>query len=278
MNAYLIRGWSRAAFFALGGFMLSGALTAAVCQTSPTSSAVQLATWTTPDNSASVGVPSGWKAEGAQSAITLTGPQGERILLGHAWIAHNGAFQPGQKGAGGADLSMPYNAPLTQKLTMVYQQGYALTGQPDQQITFTSTALIKVPAILGQCGRFAASLGAAQPQQKMMGIFCSFPLDSGGMFKNLGLIAQAPAAIADQEASLAQAVISSYRVPQSILAKILAPVIAPMPPPSAGPGVSSAVWSMQQSDIMATCFDEGVIRQYGPWQLPEECGGYAPNP
>jgi hypothetical protein len=278
MNVYLAPGLSRAAAFAIGGFILSGAPLAAVSQTSSNSGSVQLTTWTAPDNSASAGVPSGWKAEGAQSTITLAGPQGESIILGHAWIARNGSFQAGQKGVGGSDLTMPYNASLTQKLIMVFQQGYALAGKPAPQITFTSTAPIQVPAMLGQCGRFVASLtSGSQPQQKIMGIFCSFPLDSGGMFKNLGLIAQAPAAIADQEASLAQAVFSSYRVPQAILAKILAPVTAPMPPPG-NPGMSSALWGLQQSNIMATCFDEGVIRQYGPWQLPVECGGYAPNP
>ena len=63
-----------------------------------------------------------------------------------------------------------------------------------------------------------------------------------------------------------------------MLARKLAPVTAPPPPPSAGPGISSTLWAQQQSNIMATCFDEGVIREYGPRQLPHECGGLAPNP
>jgi len=279
MKVYLTRGWSRAAVFAIGSFILGGAMLAAVSQTSPSSGSVPLTTWTAPDNSASAGVPSGWKAQGAQSTITLTGPQDESILLGHAWIARNGAFQPGQKGIGGADLTMPVNAPLTQKLLMVYQQGYALVGRPAPQITFASATPIPVPPILGQCGRFVASLTAgSEPPQKIMGIFCSFPLDSGGLFKNLGLIAQAPAAIADQEAPLAQAVLSSYRVPEAILARILAPVTPPMPPASLPAGMTGTLWSLQQSNVMATCFDEGVLRQYGPEDLPQECGGDAPNP
>jgi len=258
--------------------LLSATLVSATAQTAPATPTVQLAPWTTPDNTASAGVPSGWKAEGSQSTITLTGPQDESIILGRVYIARNGTFQAGRKGTNGADLTMPYTAPLTQKLIMIYQQGGALSGKPAPQITFTSATPVQVPAILGQCGRFIANLtGPAQPA-KIMGIFCSFPIDSAGAFKNFIMVAQAPATAAAQEAPIAQAVFSSYKIPQAMLAKKLAPVTAPPPPPSAGPGMSSTLWAMQQSNIMATCMDEGVIREYGPRQLPKECGGLAPNP
>jgi hypothetical protein len=246
----------------------------------PAAPSVQLQPWTAPDKSASAGVPSGWKADGSQTVITLTGPQGETIALGRTFVARNAAFQAGQKGAGGADLSMPYTAPLTQKLMMVYAQGAAVSGQQAPQITFTSATPMQVPAILGQCGRFVANLtGPAQPQ-KIMGIFCSFPLDTGGAFKNVILVAQAPASVAAQDAPIAQAVFSSYQIPQAMLAKKLAPFTAPPPvlPRGAAPGMSSTAYALQQSNISATCFDEGVIRGYGPRQLPQECGGQAPNP
>ncbi|MGB9031056.1 MAG: hypothetical protein WCC27_13125 [Acidobacteriaceae bacterium] len=240
---------------------------------------VNLTPYTAPDKSASAGVPSGWKANGSQTVITLTGPQGETIALGRTFVARNAAFEVGQKGAGGTDLSMPFNAPLTQKLIMVYQQGAALSGQPAPQITFTSAAPMQVPAILGQCGRFVANLtGPAQPQ-KIMGIFCSFPLDTGGAFKNVILVAQAPASLAAQDAPIAQAVFSSYQIPQAMLAKKLAPFTAPPPVIATGgnPG-TSPVTIPGSGDVSAICFDEGVIRGYGPRQLPKECGGLAPNP
>jgi hypothetical protein len=242
---------------------------------------VKLTPYTAPDKSASAGVPSGWKAAGSQTVITLTGPQGETIGLGRTFVARNAAFQAGQKGAGGTDLSMPYTAPLTQKLIMVYQQGAALSGQAAPQITFTSAAAMQVPAILGQCGRFVANLtGPAQPQ-KIMGVFCSFPLDTGGAFKNVILVAQAPASIAAQDAPIAQAVFASYQIPQAMLAKKLAPFTAAPAIPKGvvvPAGMSSAAYALQQSNVSATCFDEGVIRGYGPGQLPKECGGLAPNP
>jgi hypothetical protein len=264
----------------------AGIFTAVTPQTSAqttTSAApsVQLQPWTAPDKSASAGVPSGWKADGSQTVITLTGPQGETIALGRTFVARNAAFQAGQKGAGGADLSMPYTAPLTQKLIMVYQQGAAVSGQQAPQITFTSATPMQVPAILGQCGRFVANLtGPAQPQ-KIMGIFCSFPLDTGGAFKNVILVAQAPASVAAQDAPIAQAVFSSYQIPQAMLAKKLAPFTAPPPVMANGganPGVSPVAIPGAAADVSAICFDEGVIRGYGPRQLPKECGGLAPNP
>jgi len=244
-------------------------------------SAIQLQPYTTPDQSAAAGVPSGWKAVGSQSTITLTGPQDESIILGRVYIARNGTFQAGQKGTNGADITMPYNAPLTQKLIMIYEQGGALSGKPAPQITFTSATPIQVPAILGQCGRFVANLiGPAQPA-KIMGIFCSFPVDSAGAFKNFIMVAQAPAPAAAQEAPIAQAVFSSYRIPQAMLAKKLAPVTAPppaMPKVGAMPGASPVTIPGAGGDVSATCFDLGVIRALPPRQLPQECGGEAPNP
>jgi hypothetical protein len=251
---------------------------AAQTQTTPAAS-VQLTPYTTPDQTASAGVPSGWKATGSETVITMTGPESETIGLGRVFIARNGAFQAGQKGTNGADLTMPYNAPLTQKLIMVYQQGAALSGQSAPQMTFTSATPLQVPAILGQCGRFVANLiGPPQPA-KIMGLFCSFPVDTAGAFKNFIMVAQAPATTAAQEAPIAQAVFASYKIPQAMLAKKLAPVTLPPPPQTGlGAGMSSALWGLQQSNIMATCMDEGVIREYGPRQLPQECGGEAPNP
>jgi hypothetical protein len=98
---------------------------------------VQLQTYTAQDQSASAGVPDGWKVYGAaQTNIEMTGPQGEIINLGQALIAHNGAFQLGQTGPDGSNMSMPYSAKLTDKLTMVFQQRAALNGNPAPQIKF----------------------------------------------------------------------------------------------------------------------------------------------
>jgi hypothetical protein len=133
-----------------------------------------------------------------------------------------------------------------------------------------------LPAALGQCGRFVASTTMPQGPIKLMGAFCSLPLDSGGTYKNILVMAQAPAASAAQEAPIAQAVFSSYRVPTAMLEKKVAPFS--LPPMPAGGGAGSILPGIQSANTFATCFDESVIRQYGPNQLPQECGGRAPNP
>ena len=56
--------------------------------------AISLQTYTTPDQTASAGVPSGWKVvSGAQTVITMTGPQGETVQLGNVIVANNAPFQ-----------------------------------------------------------------------------------------------------------------------------------------------------------------------------------------
>src|SRR5580698_3011805 len=165
------------------------------------SPSIQLQPYTASDQSASAGVPSGWQVtKGSETVIQMTGPQGETVFLGTTVVAQNGAFQAGQRGANGIDISMPYSATLPQKLTMIVDQNAALAGKPGPQLTINSATPIQLPAVLGQCGRFIASASGAQGQMKIMSVFCSLPLDSGGAYKNILLLAQAPAAVAAQSA------------------------------------------------------------------------------
>ena len=279
----ILRGLVAAACCAALAFAAcKGATQSAPAATSGSGAAgpsVQLEPYTAPDQSAQAGVPQGWTVTtGSQTVIEMSGPtSGEQIALGRTYVARNAAFQAGQKGAGGADLSMPYSANLEQKFVMIWDQGAALAGQQAGQVTFNSATPIQMPAALGQCGRFVASTTQGQQPIKMMGAFCSLPLDSGGTYKNILLFAQAPAAIAAQDAAIAQAVFASYKVPQAMLAKKLAPFSQPVAMPAGG-AAGSIIPGLVGSNISATCFDESVIRGYGPNQLPQECGGKAPNP
>ncbi len=243
---------------------------------------VALQPYTAPDQSASAGVPSGWKVtKGAETVIQMTGPQGETVFLGNTIIAKNGSFQAGQRGANGIDLSMPYTATLTQKLTMIFQQNAAISGKPAPQVTFNSATPIQVPPILGQCGRFVASSSADQGPVKLMGVYCSFPLDSGGAYKNVMLLAQAPAAVAAQSAPIAQAIFQSYRIPPAMLQRKLAPFYAPPPPMPAGGGGggmnSSTLYAEQSANTTANCFDLSILRDTPTHDLPRSCGGTRPD-
>jgi hypothetical protein len=264
----------------------AGIATAAAQANPPAASpSIPLTPYTAPDQSASAGVPAGWKVtSGSQTVIVMTGPQGETVALGNTVIAHNAPFQLGEKASGGVDLSMPYSAPLTQKLTMILQQGAAANGKPAPQVTFNSATPIQLPAALGQCGRFVASVTGAAGAMNIMGAFCSLPLDSAGDYKNISLMAQAPAATAAQSAPAAAAIFASYKIPPAMLQKKLAPFTAAPSSPAGNPAMTAAAinaetMQMQRAtDTSATCFDLSVLRETPTRQLPRECGGTAPNP
>jgi hypothetical protein len=256
------------------------ATTPAATSASP---AIQLKPYTASDQSASAGVPSGWQVtKGEQTVIQMTGPQGETVSLGDTMVARNAAFQPGQRAANGVDLSMPYAAPLPQKLAMILQQGAALSGKPLSQLTLASATPLQLPATLGQCARIVAGFSDQQGPTKVMAVFCSLPLDAGGTYKNILLMAQAPAAAAAQSAPTAQAIFSSYRIPTPWLQKKLAPHTA-APPVSAG--AAGAAAALNRSTILgeagannsANCFDLGVLRQTPTYDLPKSCGGTKPD-
>jgi hypothetical protein len=245
----------------------------------PASPVIQLQPYTTPDQSASAGVPSGWQVTlGQQTTIQMTGPKGEIVSLGAGVVARNAAFQLGQRAANGIDLSMPYAATLPQKLAMILQQGTANSGKPFSQFTVTSETPLQLPATLGHCARLVAGFSGQQGLMKIMGVFCSLPLDSGGTYKNIWLLAQAPAAVAAQSAPTAQAIFASYSVPPAWLQRKLAPNTAPRVLGGVAPlRGGSIVPSTAGIDISVNCFDLSVLRNTPTYDLPQSCGGTKPD-
>jgi hypothetical protein len=243
--------------------------------------AIQLQPYTAPDQSASAGVPQGWKvARGDQTVIQITGPQGETIFLGSTAIARNTAFQLGQRSSGGIDISMPYSATLAQKLTLIIENGAAVQGKQPPQMSITSATPLQLPPVLGQCGRFLGSFTGDQGAMKFVAAMCSLPLDSAGFYKNIILMAQAPAAIAAQDAPIAIAVFRSYRIPPAMLQRKLALFTpAPIILPSIGGGRAPAGRGSFQvpDDTGSECFDLVVIRETPKYQLPQKCGGTKPD-
>ncbi len=257
------------------------------------SPSIQLQPYTASDQSASAGVPSGWQVtSGQQTVIAMTGPGGVTLTLGNTFVAQNGPFQLGKKGANGADLAMPYTDSLAQKLTMILQQGAALAGKPTPPLTINSTTPIQLPASVGQCARFVASFTGPQGPMKLMAVLCSLAPNPGGQYKNITLVAQAPEAVADQAAPTAQAVFQSYRIPSAFLQQKLAPVSASAASGGAPTAASLAagaadlreaqqiVHSTNVAAAAATnssnCFDLSVLRGTPTALLPRSCGGLAP--
>lgn len=258
--------------------------TAAAAPSSP----VQLQPYTAPDQSASAGVPSGWKVTDAVGgAIAMSGPQGEGITLGNLFVAHDGPFELGQKGPGGAFMTMPSSAKLTDKLVMILQQIAALNGKPVPQIKFLYAAPLQMPAAMGQCGMFVAeATGGAQPA-KGMGLFCSLSDDTAQFFKCVLMIGTAPNAIAVQTVPAVEAVFKSYKLAPGWAQKMFSPYTIPAsaaPQPGLGGPDETQMFlramanNQRAVDLGFTCADANIVGNGSNWQTPRECGGYAPNP
>ena len=253
-------------------------------QSPPASATPALTPYTAPDGSAQAGVPPGWKVtKGAETVIQESGPNGETINLGATFIVRNAPFQLGQKGTNGIDLSMPNSATLDQKFTMLEQWGASLSNAGDPGVKIASSAPIPLSIPNVQCGRITGTVNTPTGNQAFGLLMCSLPVDTGGTYKVMFKLAQAPPAIAAQEKALAGAVFASYRVSPAQLKLKLAPHFAPPPPPPAALGTGGGmnqqtINMMRGADISSTCMDLGVIREEPNWQLPRECGGQAPNP
>jgi hypothetical protein len=284
----LIATWKRCLVFptVVLASLTAGCQTAKPAAAPAASTSIQLQPYTASDQSASAGIPSGWTVtSGAQTVIQIAGPAGETVSLGNAAIAKNAAFQLGQKPAGGIDLSMPYTATLPQKLTMIIQQSAVAAGNPQPQVTIDSTTPLQLPATIGQCSRIVADLNGKQGPMKLMVVFCSLPVDSGGIYKNIMLVAQAPAATAAQSAPTAQAIFQSYRIPSTWLQRKLAPFTAPAPAPANAAATAAEAAAINRATMQsaaaisnsANCFDLTVLRETPTYQLPRSCGGTMPD-
>jgi hypothetical protein len=240
----------------------------------------QLQPYTAPDQSAQAGVPPGWNVvKGAETAILMTGPNGETINLGLTFVVRNAAFQLGQQPSNGIDLSMPNTASLDQKFTMLEQWGASMNNKPDPQVKIASSAPIQVPVPNVQCGRLAGNFNSMTGPVAFGLLMCSLPVDTGGTYKVMFKLAQAPPNVASQEKALAGAVFASYKIAPAMLQKKLAPHFAPPPPmpmPGVGGGGGGGVPAIPDS-TNSECFDLVVIRETPKYQLPRKCGGTAPD-
>jgi hypothetical protein len=263
------------AYFGALGF----APATAAAQASGAAAGAQLQTYTAPDQSASVGVPSGWKVtKAANGVIQMSGTRGESISLGNGLFVRNAVFEAGQKANGLIGMSMPYQATLNQKYVMLWQQAAATSGQPQPEVNIISATPIPLAKNIAECSVFLGTMTTPQGSSKFESRFCSLPLDSGGIFKLFWCNASIPASLAAQERSTAEAVLSSYKLAPATLKLLLQPLTPVMPamPAGGGGGVSggggsSAAYGEQMADETATCMDEGVIREEPERLLPSYC-------
>ena len=256
-------------------------LTEAMGQAPAQGPSPSLKPYTAPDQSAQAGLPPGWNVtKGAETVIIMAGPNGETINLGLTFVVRNAAFQLGQQPSNGIDLSMPNSASLDQKFTMLEQWGASMNNKPDPQVKIASSTPMQVPLPNVQCGRLAGSFNSMTGPVAFGMLICSLPVDTGGTYKVMFKLAQAPPNVATQEKALAGAGFASYKIAPAMLQKKLAPHFAPPPPPlpsgPGGVGGGGGIPAIPDS-TNSECFDLVVIRETPKYQLPRKCGGTAPD-
>jgi hypothetical protein len=129
---------------AVAGTALMQARAQVSASTQSSASPVPLQPYTAPDQSASAGVPAGWKVtKGQYGVIQMSGPRGESISLGNGVFVMNGQFQAGRRSNGPISMTMPYQATLAQKYAMVWQQAAAEGGDPTERVSVTSATPIR---------------------------------------------------------------------------------------------------------------------------------------
>jgi hypothetical protein len=240
-----------------------------------TPTAIKLVPYTAPDKSVSAGVPPGWNVtKGAETVVQMSGPDGETIFLGNTVIVRDAPFQLGEHGTGGVDLSMPNSTSLDQKLSMIVEDNAAFSNGPKPQVSFTTVKNMHLPFAFGQCGRLAGNSIEAKGPTTFTALICSLPLDTGGTYKVMLKLAQAPAAAPPLDQALVSAVFSSYDVPADMLQRKLAPFMAS--PPSNTPA-TPVVGPTVTPITSPGCFDLAVLREIPADKLPKECGGPGPN-
>lgn len=269
--------------FSAIGFGLAAVAAMGQTATPAGAPAAKLTPYTTPDKTASAGIPSGWKVtQGAQGLIQISGPNGEFVNLGVIMLVKDGPYQAAKPGSSPVWLSMPNSTPLAQKYSMVLQaiNGNAAAQSANLQVQ-TSTA-IPISKTIADCAVFTGTVNLPSGPGRFEVAFCSLPVDGKGVYKLIWKGGSLPNSVVAQERATAEAVIASYQVPQAILMKILSPYDAP---PSQAPAAGTAGGTeaqtaailaatrraQQVSDQQFQCFDLGVLREVPERNLPAYC-------
>jgi hypothetical protein len=230
--------------------MFIGALPMLACSSATTPAATPTATptaaqqkYSAPDGSASVQLPAGWKVvQAGNGAIQASGPQGETASLGTTLQVHNGPLKLST-----TQFDLPSQDSLPQKLNAMVvlgKQDPAAAASSEVQNTLISQAAIKVPATVGQCGRFlfsSARQGAATTDSEA--VFCSTPVNAAGVYNLIYVGVTVPAAQAQQERPALEALLASFTVTKAAMqSKLTIAAAAPAgaTAPMAAPAASGA--------------------------------------
>ncbi len=195
---------------------------------------------TLPDNSASVGLPDGWRIsqESGGGTIIAEGPNGEKAALGFPLLAMNSAdprVQQTMRFAEGAGrntsyaraLYYPYGGDPARAYVELIQLFRQRHGAPPGNFQIASAQPMNTPG--SRCTHLTGTLDlqdGAGPQA-LETIFCTGPLSPMGQYMNLIYSVSVPAARAAAEQATAQAILASFSLNQAVVSAEARTVAAP---------------------------------------------------
>jgi hypothetical protein len=194
-----------------------------------------------PDNSASMMLAEGWRANPASGGGTILaqGPNGETVAMGFPYLAHNSndprtaqAMAFGRSAAGrntiyAKGLVAPYGADLGRTLVELNNQAMRNGSPAVAPMQVQQEQPVRGGA---RCAILSGtSSNNGQPLQ-FEGSFCQSQMDSQGGFMNLANLAFAPPAVAARESATLRAMLASFQVNQAVVnaqaGALAAPVVA----------------------------------------------------
>jgi hypothetical protein len=224
------------------------------------------------DQTASVGLPDGWKlAKGSNGYIYATSPNDDRVNLGAIILAKNAPA--GSPISGEVRFALPYSTSLKDKFTTIIQAGAQQQGAAVPQLTYAG----QVPMRLPMCTRLLGSSTVNSQSRKFEAILCSLRPDYLGFYKNIVFIANIPSSRVSQDRALVEQIVKSYRITPAMFRKMLSSYtpIPPHPAPALMPAISGM--APYEDPTNSDCFDYNVIRESPPWEVPMHCGGTQPG-
>jgi hypothetical protein len=186
-------------------------------------SSAKLHTVTTPDNSASIGVPDGWQLDpnSASGAMNLIGPNGEQVVFGANKAAVD-PYNPKQVQAvrygvynGTGTMLYPYHPDLGKAYPELLQAWRRANNLPPAKLEVDKVEPIQGP---GNCVLVTGHIDAnGQGMKKLIDDMCQSPQAEWGAYtitRNFNIM---PDAQSEREQSTVMAMIPTYKVNQQVM-------------------------------------------------------------
>jgi len=201
----------------------------------------QLNQYVLPDRSAAASLPDGWKVSPASGygTIIANGPNGERVLLGFCIRALNTNDPRVQRimqwaqGAGrntvyGQSIYYPYGGDMAKTFVDLIQLYRQKQGLQPAQFQVASETKLAAPAGWRRA-HITGSVdgGEGLGPQEFNDVFCCAPPGPAGGFMTYLDGSTVPVRLADQERGTMAAILTSFRVDQSLVSEQAAAIAAP---------------------------------------------------